>query len=85
MWPPTATIFKDLEWMIGEWKADGIRSGLQIKSEWLAGRNFIKNTYTTTTDGKAMLTGTRSSVGIPGWDELSRWHFDAEGGFGNDV
>ncbi len=55
--------FKDLEWMIGEWKADGIRSGLQIKSEWLAGRNFIKNTYTTTADGKTTLTGADHRLG----------------------
>jgi uncharacterized protein (TIGR02246 family) len=76
---------KDLEWMIGEWKADGIRSGLQIKSEWLAGRNFIKNTYTTTADGKTMLTGAQIIGWNPRLGRIVGWHFDAEGGFGNDV
>jgi uncharacterized protein (TIGR02246 family) len=76
---------KDLEWMIGEWKADGIRSGLQIKSEWLAGRNFIKNTYTTTADGKTTLTGAQIIGWNPRLGRIVGWHFDAEGGFGNDV
>ena len=71
---------KDLEWM-----ADGIRSGLQIKSEWLAGRNFIKNTYTTTADGKTTLTGAQIIGWNPRLGRIVGWHFDAEGGFGNDV
>jgi uncharacterized protein (TIGR02246 family) len=76
---------KDLEWMIGDWKADGIRAGLQIKSEWLAGRNFIKNTYTTTADGKTTLTGAQIIGWNPRLGRIVGWHFDAEGGFGNDL
>ncbi len=76
---------KELEWMIGEWKADGVRAGLQIKSEWLAGRNFIKNTYTTTADGKTTLTGAQIIGWNPRLGRVVAWHFDAEGGFGNDV
>jgi uncharacterized protein (TIGR02246 family) len=76
---------KDLEWMIGNWKADGVRAGLQIKSEWLAGRNFIKNTYTTTADGKTALTGAQIIGWNPRLGRIVGWHFDAEGGFGNDV
>ena len=78
-------LLKDLEWMIGEWKVEGKEHGLQIKSEWLAQKNFIKNTYTIMTDGKPTLSG----VHVIGWNprrgKIVAWHFDANGGFGNDV
>ena len=76
---------KDLEWLIGDWTPDAKEQPLRLHFEWMAQKNFIKNTYTVIKDGQATLTGGQ----IIGWDpKLGRivsWHFDAQGGFGKDV
>ncbi|MCE9548239.1 MAG: SgcJ/EcaC family oxidoreductase [Planctomycetia bacterium] len=76
---------KDLEWLIGDWRMDAKDRNLRIRFEWMAQRNFIKNTYIATKDGKESLTGGQ----IIGWDprkaKIVSWHFDAQGGFGHDV
>ena len=76
---------KDLEWVIGDWTVAAKDRPLVIHFEWMAQRNFIKNTYITTKDGKSTLTGGQ----IIGWDprlgRIVSWHFAAEGGFGHDV
>jgi uncharacterized protein (TIGR02246 family) len=76
---------KDLEWVIGDWAPEAKNLPLRLHFEWMAQRNFIKNTYTVTKDGESTLTGGQ----IVGWDpKLGRivsWHFDAQGGFGTDV
>jgi uncharacterized protein (TIGR02246 family) len=76
---------KGLEWLIGQWKTGTAGQELRIKFEWIADRNFIRNTYTIVKDGKSKLTGGQ----IIGWDprlgKIVSWHFDASGGFGNDV
>jgi uncharacterized protein (TIGR02246 family) len=77
---------KDLGFLIGDWKVEG-KGGqeLQLHFEWMAQKNFIKNTYTAVKDGKSTLTGGQ----IIGWDpklgSIVSWHFAAEGGFGHDV
>jgi uncharacterized protein (TIGR02246 family) len=76
---------KDIEWLIGDWKLEAKDRVVQAHFEWMAQRNFIKNTYTVVQDGKSTLSGGQ----IIGWNpKLARivsWHFGAEGGFGNDV
>ncbi len=75
----------DLKWTIGQWKPAGKGVGLEVKSEWLAQHNFIKNSYTVTTDGKASVSGAQ----IVGWNprigKIVAWHFGADGGFGQSV
>ena len=39
---------KDLEWLIGDWKLEAKDRPLQLHFEWMAQKNFIKNTYTVT-------------------------------------
>ena len=76
---------KDLEWLIGDWKVEAKDRSLLLHFEWMAQKNFIKNTYTLTKDGKTSLTGGQ----IIGWNpkrgKIVSWHFDAEGGFGDDT
>src|SRR5262249_49278019 len=76
---------KDLAFLIGDWKADTKEQALLIHFEWMAQKNFIKNTFTTTKDGKSTLTGGQ----IIGWDpklgKIVSWHFEGQGGFGHDV
>ena len=48
-------------------------------------RNFIKNTYMATKDGKLTLTGGQIIGWNPKLGRIVSWHFDAEGGFGDDA
>jgi uncharacterized protein (TIGR02246 family) len=76
---------KDLEWFIGDWNPEAKEMPLRLHFEWMAQRNFIKNTYVVVKDGQSTLTGGQ----IIGWNPKLRrivsWHFDAQGGFGEDV
>ena len=76
---------KDLEWLIGDWNPAAKDQPLRLHFEWMAQRNFIKNTYAVTKDGQSTLTGGQ----IIGWNpkrgQVVSWHFDAQGGFGEDV
>ena len=76
---------KDLEWLIGDWAPDAKDQPLRLHFEWMAQKNFIKCTYVVTKEGKDTLTGGQ----IIGWNpkkgKIVSWHFDAHGGFGEDV
>ena len=76
---------KGLQWLIGDWTLDAKDRPLIIHFEWMAQKNFIKNTFTVTKDGEATLTGGQ----IIGWNpklaSIVSWHFEAQGGFGSDV
>ncbi len=76
---------KALEWLIGDWAPEAKDQPLRLHFEWMAQRNFIKNTYAVVKDGRSTLTGGQ----IIGWDprlgRIVSWHFDAQGGFGKDV
>jgi uncharacterized protein (TIGR02246 family) len=76
---------KDLEWLIGDWAIDAKERPLRLHFEWMAQRNFIKNTYIATKDGKETLTGGQIIGWNPKLGRIVSWHFDANGGFGDDV
>jgi uncharacterized protein (TIGR02246 family) len=76
---------KDLEWLIGDWTLDAKDRPLRLHFEWMAQKNFIKNTYLVMKDGQATLTGGQIIGWNPKLGRIVSWHFDAQGGFGNDV
>ncbi len=76
---------KDLEWLIGDWTLDAKDRPLRLHFEWMAQKNFIKNTYLIMKDGQATLTGGQIIGWNPKLGRIVSWHFDAQGGFGNDV
>ena len=76
---------KELEWVIGDWAIDAKDRPLRLHFEWMAQRNFIKNTYLLTKDGKETLTGGQIIGWNPKLGRIVSWHFDANGGFGDDV
>ena len=76
---------KGLEWLIGEWKADVKDDTRRIKFEWMCERNFIKSSYTVTKDDKTTLDGGQIIGWNPKLGRIVSLHFDAQGGFGNDV
>jgi hypothetical protein len=76
---------KQLEWLIGEWKPEGKDSELRIEFAWMGEHNFIKNTFLKVKDGKAKLTGGQIIGWNPKLGKIVSWHFDPQGGFGDDV
>ena len=76
---------KDLEWLIGDWTTGGKDEGRRIKFEWMCDRNFIKSSYSLAKDGKTTLGGGQIIGWNPKLGRIVSLHFDAKGGFGNDV
>jgi uncharacterized protein (TIGR02246 family) len=76
---------KDLEWLIGEWSPEAKDQPLRIKFEWMAQKNFIKNTFAVMKEGEESLTGGQIIGWNPKLGHIVSWHFDAQGGFGDDV
>jgi uncharacterized protein (TIGR02246 family) len=76
---------KDLEWLIGDWTVAAKDRPLRLHFDWMAQRNFIKNTYIVVKDGKETLTGGQIIGWNPKLGRIVSWHFDAQGGFGDDV
>ena len=76
---------KDLEWFIGDWNPEAKELPLRLHFEWMAQRNFIKNTYAVAKDGRTTLTGGQIIGWNPKQGRIVSWHFDAQGGFGQDV
>ncbi len=75
---------KDLEWLIGDWAPEAKDKPLRLHFEWMAQKNFIKNTYIATKEGQATLTGGQIIGWNPKQGRIVSWHFDAQGGFGED-
>ncbi len=76
---------KGIAWLIGDWTPDAKDRPLLIHFEWMAQKNFIKNTFTLTKDGQATLTGGQIIGWNPKLGRIVSWHFGANGGFGSDV
>jgi uncharacterized protein (TIGR02246 family) len=76
---------RDLEWLIGDWAPEAKDLPLRLHFEWMAQRNFIKNTYMVTKDGQSTLTGGQMIGWNPKLGRFVSWHFDAQGGFGEDA
>jgi uncharacterized protein (TIGR02246 family) len=76
---------KDLGWLIGDWTVNSKDRPLRLHFEWMAQENFIKNTYAVSKDGQTTLTGGQIIGWNPRLGHIVSWHFDAQGGFGDDV
>ena len=78
-------VLKDLGWLVGDWTVGPKEDGRHVKFQWLCGRNFIKSEFTVTKGDKT----TEGGGQIIGWNpkpgRIVSLHYDAQGGFGNDV
>ena len=80
-WPTAGASLRDLDWLIGSWKAE--RDGNEVRTdyEWWQGKNFIRvqfhiKTKEGTSKGFQMI-GVDASAGT-----LRSWTFDPDGSFG---
>jgi uncharacterized protein (TIGR02246 family) len=75
---------RDLEWLVGNWKAEHSGQTMEMNCEWTAKRNFLTRKYTlTSAEGKS-----KTGLQIVGWDpvagKIRSWVFDSDGGFGSE-
>jgi len=82
--PPTNyDHLRGLEWVIGDWAAEGpTGEGGHLSLSWAPHQNFIINTFSTTFRDMTLGEGTQWI----GWDPVAKtvraWAFDTSGGFG---
>ena len=78
--PSTHSHVADLEWLIGDWRAE--EHGVQYEStcRWIANKSFVERRYTATNASG----GTTSGVQLIGWNpsagHVQSWNFSADGG-----
>ncbi len=78
-------VLKDLQWLVGDWTVGPKEEGRRIKFQWMCQRNFIKGEFTVTKGDKTTLDGGQFIGWNPKLGRIVSLHFDARGGFGNDV
>ncbi len=76
---------KDLEWLIGQWTAGAKDEPRRLDFQWMCQRNFIKSSFTVAKGDKTTLMGGQIIGWNPRLGRIVSLHFDANGGFGNDV
>ena len=76
---------KDLQWLVGDWTVGPKEDGRHIKFQWMCQRNFIKGEFTLTKGDKTTLGGGQFIGWNPKLGRIVSLHFDAQGGFGNNV
>lgn len=79
---PKEGSLKDLDWLIGSWKAERNGSSVRMTAEWAANKNFIHCKYEIQRPGAPLQTDIQVIGYDPRKDELASWHFDSTGGFG---
>jgi uncharacterized protein (TIGR02246 family) len=78
-------VLKDLQWLVGDWTVGPKEDGRRIKFQWMCQRNFIKGEFTVAKGDKTTLEGGQFIGWNPKLGRIVSLHFDARGGFGNDV
>jgi uncharacterized protein (TIGR02246 family) len=78
--PPDYPYLRDLEWLIGIWKAENEGVHVEANCRWIAGQKFMERKFVVR-EGE---TEGHSGTQIIGWDPASRrvtsWLFDSSGG-----
>ncbi|MCC7527787.1 MAG: SgcJ/EcaC family oxidoreductase [Candidatus Melainabacteria bacterium] len=75
-------VIADLAWLIGNWKVDGPRGALQIKADWVAGKNMIRCDFDATTKDGERSTQTQFIFLDPLSKRIRSWQYDFDGGYG---
>jgi uncharacterized protein (TIGR02246 family) len=83
-WSGAGETLRDLEWLIGTWKAQRDDTDVVTTYEWNEKKTFIKVRFTIKLDGRT-LTGTQRIGKDPSTGRLRSWTFESGGGFGEAV
>lgn len=78
--PPDYRYLRDLEWLIGTWRAESEGVHVEANCRWTAGKKFIERTFVVREGDTEGHSGTQ----IIGWDpatqRVTSWLFDSSGG-----
>ncbi|MFO0864004.1 MAG: SgcJ/EcaC family oxidoreductase [Gemmataceae bacterium] len=80
-WPAAGASLRELDWLIGSWKAD--REGVEVRTdyEWWKGKNFIRVQFSIKTKENNLsgfqMIGVDAATG-----GIRSWAFDPDGSFG---
>jgi uncharacterized protein (TIGR02246 family) len=74
---------KDVEWMLGKWKAVSPEAKISLDCQWIANKNFMRLDISVDGD-KGTIPGGMQIIGRnPTTGEINSWFFSANGGYGN--
>jgi uncharacterized protein (TIGR02246 family) len=85
---PTLEFEKDLkevEWMVGDWKAVSAEAKISFSCQWMANKNFLRLEIKTIGDTGKYPSGLQVIGRNPQTGEIVSWFFGANGGFGTGV
>ncbi len=76
---------KELNWLIGSWKAQDENGEFTSTYQWTLDKNFIKQSFTLALKNEAPITCEQ----YIGWDPVQKvirsWNFDSTGGYGECI
>ena len=74
---------KEVEWMLGKWKAVSPEAKITLDCQWIANKNFMRLEISVEGD-KGKIPGGVQIIGRnPNTGEINSWFFSANGGYGN--
>ncbi|HEX4415195.1 MAG TPA: SgcJ/EcaC family oxidoreductase [Lacipirellulaceae bacterium] len=85
---PTIEFEKDLkevEWMVGDWKAVSAEAKISFSCQWMANKNFLRLEIKTQGDAAKYPSGLQVIGRNPQTGEIVSWFFGANGGFGTGI
>jgi len=77
--------FKDLEWMIGEWTAEGPHGTAEVSCSWGPDKKYILRTLKVTPEGEPAVSATQWIGWDPVHDRVHSFVYDSRGGYGEGV
>lgn len=77
------TTIADLAWLVGNWKVEGPKGSLQIKADWVAGKNMIRCDFDATTKEGDRSLQTQFFFLDPISRRIRSWQYDFDGGYGD--
>jgi uncharacterized protein (TIGR02246 family) len=81
-WPDEGVSLRDLDWLIGTWKAKAEEAEVRTTYEWDAKKNSI-HCHITIKGKDRTVTATQVLLKDPRTGQLRSWLFDDDGGFGD--
>lgn len=70
----------DLEWLIGDWTAEENGAITESKCRWVANKQFVERSYTTTMVDGSVTSGLQIIGLNPQSNKIQSWSFTADGG-----
>jgi uncharacterized protein (TIGR02246 family) len=82
---PTAERFKELEWMIGDWIAEGPEATAEAVCTWGPDKSYILRQVTVTPKADKPISATQWIGWDPVHERIRSFVFDSRGGYGDGV